>query len=83
MSQEFDIHRELWDYCDDNSKRIVHFHSEDSNNIFDNPDEMIKLMEKLDEKEAGEPQKKRKKNRLDTAADIFTHMKDVTQNRNK
>lgn len=22
MSQEFDIYRELWDYCDDNSRRI-------------------------------------------------------------
>jgi hypothetical protein len=26
MSQEFDIHRELWDYCDEHSRRTTHFY---------------------------------------------------------
>lgn len=60
MSQEFDIHRELWDYCDNNSKRQIHFYddhlpsntpdyTEEQTNeaIFDDPNQMIELMDSL------------------------------------
>lgn len=88
MSQEFDIHRELWDYCDDNSRRIEHFHEDNECDILDNPTDILHLMDELDKmeekKQEGEkmPQPKvvkKVRRNLDTASDIFSHMQENLQ----
>lgn len=88
MSQEFDIYRELWDFCDDNSRRIDTLHDivEDEpkeGGILDNPDEIINLMEHLDNVEQKGKKKiniqtikeeSKKEQKLDTPEDIFQYM---------
>lgn len=71
MSQEFDIHRELWDYCDDKSRRVTHFYTENitretpepsngtpAEEIFNDPNSMIDLMDFLEESDQEKKQSK-------------------------
>jgi len=84
MSQEFDIHRELWDYCDEYSRRIAPITPPPS------PTKDIdieSILEIIEEEEEQEREKKRKKQEdeknkpppLDTPENIFQYMVENTK----
>jgi hypothetical protein len=83
MSQEFDIHRELWDFCDENSKRVIHFYDEPEKDEELDPNEVMDLMDHLDKiekenqektKKKAEVESKQESGSLDTSEEIFDHM---------
>lgn len=84
MSQEFDIHRELWDYYDDSSRRVTDFYEKDEVSIsgHEQSDDFLHqlnhFIEELDKKEpvtVVEPPSTEPK-KLDTPQKVYDHIKD-------
>lgn len=92
MSQEFDIHRELWDYCDDNSRRISPFYPPSpSPTNFPTIEQIDEFLEILDQESPPQQEPKNEKERpktppppkppvLDTPLDIWNYMTSVQKN---
>jgi hypothetical protein len=92
MSQEFDIHRELWDYCDEKSRRISPITTtlptptptpSPTKDI--DIEQFIEIIEEEEEKEREMKRKKQEEDEqkipsLDTPENIFHYMVDITKN---
>lgn len=84
MSQEFDIYRELWDYCDDSSKRVVPFYPESPQEEKKSPDfldQINEVLTMLDEKDKEESKEEIRNEPpiLNTSTDIWDYVKKISE----
>ena len=83
MSQEFDIHRELWDYYDDSSRRVADFYEkdnvvvtqEDSDDFLHQLNHFIEDLDKRDPVVVVETRPPSPK-KLDTPRKVYDHIKE-------
>lgn len=86
MTQEFDIYRELWDYCDDSSKRVVTFYppapeeEKKSPDFLDQVDEVLTMLDEKDKEETKE-EKQNEPPILNTSTDIWDYVKKISEER--
>lgn len=88
-SQQFDMNREYWDYCDDQSRHIDFYNTptpplpnqmeEENTQMSFCPDKIIELMDENEEKE----EKKRISPKLENASDIYQFLPVDRQTMNK
>ena len=93
MSQEFDIHRELWDYCDEYSRRIITPPPQTAPTpdqktcIFENIENIIALIDDIDNEEEQKKKEVKVDEKvsnlenipLDTPDNIFLYMCEATK----